>query len=659
MLKVKVDMRHDYLDYLRPFVLHVLVRYRPERVTDQGVCDALGKVFGLAIPPQAVQIVLRRLARAHNALRRKAGVFVVSGELPDPGIDTKKAEAANHIQSVVDGLINYARDQQKAALTDDEAIGELCDFLAAFNIECLRVYLQGTALPQFSDPSKTALVRVSDYVVYLQRDDPKRFESFLILLQGHMLANGLLCPDLVNAPKSYRNVGFYLDTPLLVRLVGLEGDARESAAKALVAALRELGGSVLVFEHTRYELEHVVRGAADHLDSADAHGAIVTEARRRRTSRADILLMAGKLDELLEAEGVRSAATPRYEIQLQIDEESFGQALDDEVSYYNQRARDYDINSVRSIHVLRAGRLPRAIEDCKAVLVTTNAAFARAAYDFGQTGGHARGLSSVITDFSLANMAWLKAPLAAPSVPRTELMAYAYAALQPSRVLLQRYMSEMDRLEHEGTITPRDHQLLRSSVLAQDELVSLTLGDEQALTEETMMETLRRVQDEMTGEERARTEDERAKRVEVESERNQEREKNDRLRQHIYQACLRKAKIWATAVSVLVGAVLVVGILGGLGIRAANPWLGWFLSGASAFVVLFSIINFFRGATIRDMHSSVTGCLLNRFVQSEAQRAGVELVPTTVADEAQSAAAVALSPPATEPVERVEGDGSH
>ena len=44
----------------------------------------------------------------------------------------------------------------------------------------------------------------------------------MILVQGHMYANALTCPDLAQIPDTYKNVTFYLDTKLLIRLFGLD-----------------------------------------------------------------------------------------------------------------------------------------------------------------------------------------------------------------------------------------------------------------------------------------------------------------------------------------------------------------------------------------------------------------------------------------------------
>ena len=229
-----------------------------------------------------------------------------------------------------------------------------------------------------------------------------------------MLANALLSPDLSNAPKTYREVTFYLDTPLLVRRLGVEGEAKQAATRELIALLGRLGGKVATFSHSREEFQRVLRGAADNLETANSRGAIIWEARRRGTTRSDLLLLAGSIDNKLSEAGIATEATPPYVMNLQIDEMAFEQVLDDEVSYYNPRAKEYDINSVRSIYVIRDRTPVLTIEKARAVFVTNNTGFARAAWEYGKQSESSQDVSSVITDFTLANMAWLKAPMGHP-----------------------------------------------------------------------------------------------------------------------------------------------------------------------------------------------------------------------------------------------------
>ena len=95
------------------------------------------------------------------------------------------------------------------------------------------------------------------------------------MLQGHMLANALTRPDLRTAQAHYRSVTFYFDTPLLVQLLGAEGTAKQEAASDLVRLLSRLRGRTAAFSHSLDELQIVLEGAADHLNSEDGRGGIV------------------------------------------------------------------------------------------------------------------------------------------------------------------------------------------------------------------------------------------------------------------------------------------------------------------------------------------------------------------------------------------------
>jgi hypothetical protein len=191
MLKVKIDHGQDYLDYLRPFILQVLVDKKTDPVTDQVVRDYVQTQFGLEIPTRAVQVVLRRLSRDHP-IKREGGVYRITDSLPDPGILRKKTDAERHMRAVIYGLLDFVKDRSQSIFTEDEVVTAVCGFLSEFNIPCLRAYLRGTAIPTVESRQQIHIVLVSEYVLHLLRDDPERFESFLIVVQGHMLANALL-----------------------------------------------------------------------------------------------------------------------------------------------------------------------------------------------------------------------------------------------------------------------------------------------------------------------------------------------------------------------------------------------------------------------------------------------------------------------------------
>lgn len=547
MLKVNIDQGRDYLDYLRPFIQQVLYDHTPDPVTDGAVRDYIRSDFGLEIPARAIQTILKRLAR-EGKLSRAHGVYSITEKLSSPNIGTEKANAERHIHVVVKKLREFSRDTPRPISSDEEAIKAICGFLLEFNIPCLRAYLRSTAIPAIENHDDVLIVLVSNFVLSILENDRKLFDSFMVVAQGHMLANALLCPDLSQAPQTYKRVTFYFDTPLLVRCLGLEGSERKAAVENLIHLLHNLGANLTTFSHSRDELVRVIRTVSDYIESPIGRGPIVMEARRSGTTKSDLLLLAGDIDNLLDSARINITRTPRYRTEFQIDERAFEHALKDEVTHSNPRALEDDINSVRSIYVLRSGMSPRNVESAKAVLVTSNSGFAQAAFEYGKEHESFRDVSSVITDFSLANMAWLKAPLSTPNLPMTEVIAFSYGALQPSSQLLEKYLAEIDKLEQRGNLTAAHHQLLRSET-ALRELMNLTLGEEDALTEQTVTETLERVVAEIKREENEKYQTEKAAHQLTLEQLESEQARRHEIQSNLYWRCHRQARICAWSVS--------------------------------------------------------------------------------------------------------------
>ena len=274
ILKVQVNLNGDYLTYLEPFVLQILTDCDTSAVTTDYITDSLRQRFGLAIPERTVEIVLRRITR-RKILTRERNEFRISGSVPDPQLVSKQVEAERDIRSVINGIRRFSLESVNPMEDEDKIVQAVCAFLSEFDVSCLRSYLRGTAIPEAGESSTADKILISDYVRSIHLYEPERFESFLVLVQGHMLANALVCPDLENAPKSFSGVNFFLDTPLLVRGLELEGAAKQNATSELITLLKNLGGKVAAFAHSREELFNVIQGAAANLESPDGRGLII------------------------------------------------------------------------------------------------------------------------------------------------------------------------------------------------------------------------------------------------------------------------------------------------------------------------------------------------------------------------------------------------
>ena len=618
ILKVNIDHGRDYLDYLRPFVLDILAHENLDIIKAEKIHELLLKKFGLNIPDRSIQVVLKRLSKQHP-LKKESGVYKVTGALKvNTDITAKKNKAKRHITAIISGLREFSRSTVRHVDSDEKAIKALLDFLSKFNIPCLKAYLRDTAIPNIEQSYTGDIVLVSKYVTELQKTDPGRFESFMVLVQGHMLANALTCPDLDQVPDTYKGVTFYLDTPLLVQLLELDSEYKHLSIKNLIQLLIRLKGKVAVFSHSRDELKRTIQSSAEYIDKPSGKGSIVREARRTGKTKSDLLLLVQHIDNHFSNFHIQVENTPGYEpdkYRFQIDESKLDSMLETEVSYRNPEARKYDRTSVRSIYVLRKGMAPDTVERAKAVLVTSNTKFAKVAWEYGQKYDELKQVSSVITSFSLANMAWLKAPMGASSLPETEVLAFSYSALRPSRELLHKFLTEIENLEKNNQITERDHQLLRSHLPVEKELMDHTMGDEKALSEETITETLQRVKSEIKQEESEKLTKEQEQHKMTRRKLTEERQEKQKIKEKLHWRCAKKANLYSWIITTLL-IILQFLLIFSTGFKFSLLYVGIL----SLFIVTLNIF----GLTHWKIQKIIKESLLKCFLKKEGTRTGLD-----------------------------------
>ena len=190
------------------------------------------------------------------------------------------------------------------------------------------------------------------------------------------------------------------------------------------------------------------------------------------------------------------------------------------------------------------------------------------------------------------------------------MLAFAFAAMEPAEEWLSKFMSEIDRLQTMGTISERDHQLLRSSPSVHDELMYLTLGEDTSLNSETITDTLKRVSDEIRGEESEKLYKERIAHSETMEALSLERSRREVMIARVVKRCERRAKIIANWCSAMAFVLVFVVVIGGLILRSESPAIAWIVISVSLMATIFEVISLTFGWSIRGLHS-----FLNQFAR--------------------------------------------
>lgn len=485
MLSLNLKEGRDYLDYLEGFVFSALEDKGDEPFDATLISQLVFDKFNLRIPVATFAIYLKRLTKSGKLRTVSSGLQYQIVKRPDKSIEPERAKTRKAIDVVNDELAGFAHTKY-GLVWDERASGAaLAEFLRKYSIDFLRFVEGKSPLPSFDVSSEDFSYVIAAFVIYCSTERSDSFESIKSLVRGHILSNALMCPDFQHDVKGYRGVNFFADTRFLIKALDLESRFEAENARQLISAIRSLKGVVCIFDETKEELRGVLRAVIRGMQNGAGRGPIYRELLKRGRGVSDVLLAEAQLDDALLKLNISAHPSPRYEESLfkfQIDESEFREDLDEEVDYLSERAADHDVRVVRHIYALRKDRRPTSVEDCGFVLLTTNSALSRAAFNFERAHSKGRFFSAVVTDYHLSHLTWLKSPMQASALPVAELLASCYAAMRPPEQFWNRFVSEVDRLKNENRVSPRDHEVLRFSAAAPDELMEVTRGQVEGIT---------------------------------------------------------------------------------------------------------------------------------------------------------------------------------
>ena len=507
LLKAQWDRpgrRRDFIGSFLPFAAHCMRANPTDVVTVSETKQCLKTHFGLRIPHHAVSAILA-VASRERLVSMSSGVMIRDPTKLDGGnFETRRDEMLAKYDAVVAGLREHVRTIHQVEWSSTNADAALRAFLHRQQLNFPKPNLLATVIPGGRRLKPTDRYLVASFIsTVVEGDSPVR-RALESIVQGNMLAGALFLPEPGQAAARFRRTTCYLDTTLIIRALGYQGPDQQGPATELLDLLHRTGARLACFRHTYGEIERALRFCARELAARNPvatlygpGGDTVRHFRQTGVTSSDVELMLSSLTRSLEMLRVDVVETQPYRDDRHsdvIDHDALLVAFAAEFPNTGRETLNRDVESLASVARERAGRSSDRVEQCVAVFITSNTRLVRRANAFLHDGGS--GVPLALSDVTLTNLVWLKAPTQAPDLPLKRLIADVYAALQPDDDLWSALDRETTKLKAAGTITADDYYDLRYSLASQDNLMELTAGDAGLYRPGTAVEVLRRVQEE-------------------------------------------------------------------------------------------------------------------------------------------------------------------
>jgi hypothetical protein len=494
VIKVNWDEDKDYIANFVPIVAHCIRHAEQDEISLPDTKALVAESFGLHIPQGPLQTILNRMAR-DKLIRRRHGVYArVPEALEEFDLGSEREHVLRQHNHLVALLVEFAADLGRE-WSEEQAEKALLGYVEVLAEPILAAVVDGEPVVELPKIDSEGSVVTNRFVLDLCHREPQAFEYLVTIVKGTMLANVLFLPEAFSGGRArLAAVEIYLDTPIVLRALGYAEEQYRLPVEELIELLVGEGAKLRIFQHTLHEVEGVLDGAAatyrtgvqkDHFP-----GDVVDYFASEGLSRSDVEIQIASLPERIEAHEIKVVDTPEHTEEIELSEKELEAALKDGVHYRRHGTMVKDLDSLAAIFRLRGGEARRHVESADALLVTTNTTLAHISRLFFAEIFGRRSVPLCMSDYSLAAIAWLMNPSQAPNLPRRQIVAISYAALNPPDEVWRKYLTEIRRLQERGELSEEQVGLLLFSPDARLELMNATGGDAGALATGTIAQVL-------------------------------------------------------------------------------------------------------------------------------------------------------------------------
>ncbi len=504
LVKANAEIRgRDFIENFVPFIATLIRDKSYTEVDVHRICSDFSESYGLSIPYHPMIAILNRAA-SRGILQKSSGKFIpVMEKVVQWDMTPLRLEQERRIGAILNGLIDHAQTKYSVKLSSSEAEAALVGYLKIHDLDILCASQVPSVLPEVK-PSRRGRFLVASYVKYASSVQPDKFKWMIDTAIGHVLACAILY-DTQSFSGKLTSVNLYLDTMLLLRILGAEGKARQVAYEEFVRVAKKNGANVKVFRHTYDEAMGILENCRQWVGKQDYDPSKASPALRHFVAEgvttSDVDLFIARVPEkfrehnIIVADEGMSNDQQKYQIaegdlRVMIVEEykrlhpSF-EAIEKEFTL--QR----DINSISAVHRLRQGQAVHSLPTSGHIFLTNNATLAYACKRFEREKLRSGdSVPACLTDTFLGTMLWLESPIESSGLSAKRMIADCTAALQPDAILLRKLVFEAKKLLDEKKVTPNEFLALRGSRVAYEMLAEKTLCDPDAFTDKTALEVI-------------------------------------------------------------------------------------------------------------------------------------------------------------------------
>lgn len=478
---LKSDEILDEIDLFLPFIAVTASEIEKATITDTDIQNKLFESFGFRPPQSAIKVLMSR-AKKRGLFKRENYAFIPVHEKITEwknGYEHKKDDLEISLKSLKQEFVEFTKSKFDKVISSDEAEKLILGFIEE-NVSSV-ISDRAFNKAELSGNIKNTDHIIASFISLMHRTQPLMLEHFSRCVKGMLLANYLFYADKADSKKKYDGISIFLDSPLVIGLLGYSGKQKQQALQEFLDLLKSLSIGVNIFERTQYEIEGLLSAWRNDLakNSYKRFNTKTLEWLKSQHYDAERLETELKLlSSSIEKLGIKISQGFQSKEKFQCDEPALEQAISK--NFKKDKDLEHDTICISRVHNLREGKVIKGLSQKFSIFVTPNTGLVRVANQYFENEIGKDSIPVVASEQWITAMFWLKKPDIFGSLPMDQLVATAYSLLYTDDRFWNAFIRRLETIEKRGGITEEQFVQVRwdSDLLRLVHDVSVDVGED-------------------------------------------------------------------------------------------------------------------------------------------------------------------------------------
>jgi|GEM_PF-1694861 len=504
-------LSRDYLSTFLPFVATLVLKKKYDSIDIGIFVDEFREEYGISIPRAPMQSILSKAIAAGLIIAAQDGRYLpVISEMQKISFLNSQYESKIKIEAVLNRFIDFAKEKHNVHILFARAVDIFISFMDEYSPRTITGEGEYDRDDGELTRSNQNLYLMGDFIQSIVEQDVSLFDTVRELALSYLITTALTYDVPVERrTKDLSDITIYLDTPIILRLLGLHTEELERAYSEMFATFRTtINPTFMIFQHTKDEVAGIIVDCVKWIENPDYNPAYANPALlnfvKRRFNKTQVALYHLELETKLNEIGVAIDYQEHYNIvhrSAQIDIAALKQKLveayiEKNPSYdvaKNSNSIDYDVRSIENIVRLWGTKASDSYSQLGYLFMTNNATLAYVSRKFASDywWDSKNHKTPCVTDYYLGTMVWLSTPAGKiENVSKLKLLADCSAATTLSRTIMEKFSYELEKLKSTKGIKDGDFLILRKFAYEKNYLQTLTLNDENLFKDDILEQLL-------------------------------------------------------------------------------------------------------------------------------------------------------------------------